>query len=252
MKLLVVLAVAAVASALPRVDEWQQWKLQYKKQYSSEGEEYHRQRVWLSNLKFIEEFDSETEGFSVAMNEFGDLDPREFVSRYNGLTRNPPSPSGEPCTLGKGVSDLPTTVDWRTKGYVTGIKNQGSCGSCWAFSATGSLEGQHFNTTGQLVSLSEQNLVDCSTAEGNEGCNGGLPDDAFKYVITNGGIDTEASYQYVARDEKCRFSKASIGSTCSGYIDIESKSEDQLQVASATVGPISVGIDASHIGFQVM
>jgi cathepsin L len=163
MKLLVVLAVAAVASALPRVDEWQQWKLQYKKQYSSEGEEYHRQRVWLSNLKFIEEFDSETEGFSVAMNEFGDLDPREFVSRYNGLTRNPPSPSGEPCTLGKGVSDLPTTVDWRTKGYVTGIKNQGSCGSCWAFSATGSLEGQHFNTTGQLVSLSEQNLVDCSS-----------------------------------------------------------------------------------------
>nr|CAA71554.1 cathepsin [Geodia cydonium] len=234
-----------------RVDEWEQWKLKYNKQYSSQEEDYLRQRVWLSNLKFVEEFDSEREGYTVAMNEFADLDPREFVSHYNGLRRRPHTSSGEPCTLGEDVSALPTTVDWRTKGYVTGVKNQGQCGSCWAFSATGSLEGQHFNATGKLVSLSEQNLVDCSSAEGNEGCNGGLPDDAFKYVIKNGGIDTEASYPYVARDEKCHYSSANIGSTCSSYVDIESKSEAQLQVASATVGPIPVGIDASHLGFQL-
>ena len=97
----------------------------------------------------------------------------------------------------------------------------GQCGSCWAFSATGSLEGQHFKMTKQLVSLSEQNLVDCSGPPDNFGCDGGFTDKAFEYVIKNGGIDTEASYPYKAKKGICKYSASFIGAKCSGYFKIQ-------------------------------
>ena len=143
---------------------------------------------------------------------------------------------------------VPSSVDWRPKGYVTPVKNQGQCGSCWAFSTTGALEGQHFNSTGKLVSLSEQNLVDCS--KGNYGCQGGWPYVADEYIMNNKGIDTEESYPYKAEDEACRFSASSIGATMSNYVKIREGSETDLTQAAAEVGPISVCIDAAHSSFQ--
>jgi len=154
----------------------------------------------------------------------------------------------------------PTSVDWRTKGLVTDVKNQGSCGSCWAFSTVVSLEGQNAKKTGKLVSLSEQNLVDCvkneklanQTDTCCDGCKGGLMDFAFQYMIDHqsGTIDTEASYGYKGVDRKCAYSKANAGATITKYVDIPAGDEDALLDAVANVGPISVGVDAG-IGWQL-
>ncbi|PVD36394.1 hypothetical protein C0Q70_03376 [Pomacea canaliculata] len=161
----------------------------------------------------------------------------EFRKVLNGFKMSETLVAGGEIFVPKPGAKLPDSVDWRTKGYVTPIKNQGQCGSCWAFSATGSLEGQWFNKTGTLVSLSEQDLVDCSKKEGNQGCEGGLMDQAFTYVAKNKGIDTEASYPYKAKDEKCKFKPADVGANDTGFVDITSGNENDLQEAIATVGP---------------
>jgi len=187
------------------------------------------------------------------MNAYADLTIDEFVKQMNGYNATLQGQRGQirhTFTYDPNV-EMADDVDWRTKGYVTPIKDQGQCGSCWAFSSTGSLEGQHFKKTGQLVSLSEQNLVDCSGKQGNMGCNGGLMDQAFEYIKVNNGIDTESSYQYEAVDRACRFKAANVGATDTGFTDIKSRDESALQQAVATVGPISVAIDASHSSFQL-
>jgi cathepsin L len=115
---------------------------------------------------------------------------------------------------------------------------------------TGSLEGQHFRKTGKLVSLSEQNLVDCAKENGSDGCNGGFAKSAFAYIKANHGIDTEKSYPYHAEDGSCHFNKSGVGATDMGFVNITQGSESDLMKAIASVGPISVAIDASHATFQ--
>ena len=164
--------------------------------------------------------------YSLRMNKYGDMTNHEITSILTGykpelkLNRTDnlyqiPDPSNN-------VNNLPRHVDWRRHGLVTPIKDQGNCGSCYAFSATGALEGQNFLKTGKLVSLSEQNIVDCSGFEGNNGCNGGNMDLAFKYVKDNGGIDTEESYPYDGVKLRCRYNKKDIGATEIGFVDIPS------------------------------
>lgn len=213
--------------------------------------------------KHNQKYATQQSRFKMALNRFADMLPHEFVAVHNGFNKTALNARvADPAALQQTTRreaitflaaanvELPATVDWRTKGAVTPVKDQGHCGSCWSFSATGALEGQHFRKTGVLVSLSEQNLVDCSTVYGNNGCNGGLMDYAFKYVKENGGIDTEKSYPYEQADETCRFSKKNIGATDKGFVDVPQGDEDKLKAAIATVGPVSVAIDASHESFQ--
>ncbi|CAI7998292.1 Digestive cysteine proteinase 2 [Geodia barretti] len=249
---LILFAVVVAATAFDFPECWKAWKKEHGKIYLDDITELRRHAIWQANKKYVDEHNEHLApllGFTLGMNEYADMDGAEFAKVFNGYKSGRRS-NNVKIFHATGVS-LPDSVDWRTKGYVTGIKNQGQCGSCWAFSATGSLEGQHFNATGNLVSLSEQNLVDCSGTEGNEGCNGGLMDDAFEYVIKNNGIDTESSYPYVARDEKCRFNTANVGATEKSYTDVAHEDENALAQAVATVGPISVAIDASHNSFQL-
>jgi len=252
-KLLIALLIALTCvSAVCVKSSFNSFKSLYGKQYLNEAEEDYRFSVYKDNLDIIEEHNRKNLGFTLGMNQFGDLTAEEFKNIYMGLTINASNleQTGDVHTHNP-LFELADSVDWRTKGVVTPVKNQGQCGSCWAFSTTGSVEGACAIKTGKLVSLSEQNLVDCSRSYGNYGCNGGLMDSAFKYIIANKGIDTESSYAYTARDGTCKFNRANVGATISSYTDVQSKSETALQNAIMNVGPVSVAIDAGHSSFQL-
>lgn len=236
--------------------QWNAYKQLHSKSYKSSDEEHFRINIWRNNLEYIKKHNAEADQgvhtYWLKANEYADMTNKEFRQAFNGFrSKMNQAPSKAAVHISNPNAELPDSVDWRTKGYVTPVKNQGQCGSCWSFSATGSLEGQHFKKTGKLVSLSEQNLVDCSQKFGNQGCNGGLMDQAFAYIKANNGIDTEASYPYKAVDGKCQFNPANVGATDTGFVDVKSKDENALQDAVANVGPISVAIDASHISFQL-
>ncbi|KAK7904094.1 hypothetical protein WMY93_016701 [Mugilogobius chulae] len=257
------LLVVVSCASVPLEDlEFYAWKLQFGKSYSSPSEEAQRKDVWLRNRKLVLVHnmlaDQGIKSYRLGMNFFGDLENAEYKSLVScGCLRsfNTSLPRHGSTFLHTPDFNLPNSVDWRDKGAVTPVKDQKKCGSCWAFSATGSLEGQTFRKTGRLVSLSEQQLVDCSGGYGNQGCNGGLMDQAFQYIKANGGIDTEASYPYRAvvfcvPGGSCRYNPSSVGATCSGFTDLSRGSEGALQEAVASVGPVSVAIDASQESFQ--
>ncbi|CAD6992699.1 unnamed protein product [Ceratitis capitata] len=227
---------------------FQQFKLVYNKHYATDTEERRRESIFLKHSAFIEEHNQNyTKGltsFELGINEYADWSEEEFMSFMSGSDeihdiRNVMKQGA--TFIPPANVKLPDAVDWRELGAVTGVKKQGRCGSCWAFAATGALEGQHFRKTSKLISLSEQNLVDCTLTYGNKGCNGGIKERGFLYVRDNGGINSEVTYPYRAQqDAECLFDASAIAATSKGFVRIQPEDEYALLAAVATVGPIAV------------
>ncbi|XP_051013665.1 LOW QUALITY PROTEIN: cathepsin K-like [Acomys russatus] len=233
--------------------QWELWKKTHRKQYNSKVHEISRRLIWEKNLKQISIHNLEASlgvhTYELAMNHLGDMTSEEVVQRMTGLTLPPHASSGnDTLYTPEWEGRVPDSVDYRKKGYVTPVKNQGECGSCWAFSSAGALEGQLKKKTGKLLTLSPQNLVDCVSE--NEGCGGGYMTRAFRYVQVNGGIDSEDAYPYVGQDESCMYNATAKAAKCRGYREIPVGNEKALKRAVARVGPVSVAIDASLTSFQ--
>jgi len=259
MKAIVVfLGLLALSQAAPSLNTWELFKAVHKKVYTSEAEESLRQKIFNQNVAMIEEhnqkFEAGKETFKLGINRFADMLQSEIGALMKGLDRSTDKVPATSVFVADKNTALPDTVDWREEGIVTEVKDQGDCGSCWSFSTTGTLEGQHALSTGELVSLSEEQLVDCDTLI-NAGCNGGWPYVALNYIKRNGGIMSEEDYPYLSTDTEpitgpCEFDASKVVATCTGYVAVASGDEDALQEAVATIGPISVCIDANHLRFM--
>ncbi|VFQ74889.1 unnamed protein product [Cuscuta campestris] len=214
-----------------------------------------RFNVFKSNTRYVHNFNKmDNKPYKLKLNKFADMTNHEFRSTYAGSKINhhrqlQGTSRTKPSFRYANATTVPTSVDWRTKGAVTPVKDQGKCGSCWAFSAVAAIEGINKIKTEKLVSLSEQELVDCDTKK-NTGCDGGLMDLAFDFIKKEGGITTEQNYPYKAKQTKCQVKQMkSPVVSIDGHEDVPENDEDALRKAVANQ-PVSVGIEAAGHDFQ--
>jgi cathepsin L len=258
-------------------EAWQAFKLRYGKNYADPKEDSLRRGIREVMLRMMnqhnEEADRGLHSFKLGENQLIDMTPAEYrkmlgyrssaqlasaggskLSRHRRRRQasQPPMPI---YTNTSDVSTLPATVNWTAAGWVGPVMNQGQCGSCWSYSSAGAIEAQYMNYTGTWVQLSEQNLIDCSSSEGNLGCDGGNIDDAFWYVQTN-GIESLAMYPDVSNvtgvsNQTCAFNPSDSITTVNSWRNVEQFNELALQQAVALTGPVSVAIDAGLMSFQI-
>jgi len=186
--------------------QFENYMKDFGKVYSSLAAKEAAFKAFAENYLYVLRENSKDLGYTLGLNEFTDMSAKDFAATHFGMLRPVDGKVwGDLPYLGRHVqnsSDLPTSVDWSAKGAVSTVKNQGQCGSCWAFSTTGALEGAWEIATGKLLSISEQQLVDCAQSFGENGCNGGLMDKAFQYA-EQADMCTEDSYAYTAKVGSC-------------------------------------------------
>uniref|UniRef100_A0A8C9Y5M4 Cathepsin F n=1 Tax=Sander lucioperca TaxID=283035 RepID=A0A8C9Y5M4_SANLU len=208
---------------------------------------YHRLRIFHQNLKTAEKLQSLDQGSAeYGVTKFSDLTEEEFRSAYlNPLlsqwTLHRPM---KPASPARGPA--PASWDWRDHGAVSSVKNQGMCGSCWAFSVTGNIEGQWFLKNGTLLSLSEQELVDCDGLD--QACKGGLPSNAYEAIEKLGGLETETDYSYTGKKQRCDFTTMKVAAYINSSVEL-SKDEKEIAAWLAENGPISVALNAFAMQF---
>ncbi|XP_061581838.1 cathepsin F [Cololabis saira] len=229
------------------LSQFKDFMVKYDKLYSSQEEADRRLRIFHENLKTAEKLQSLDQGSAeYGVTKFSDLTEEEFRSTYlNPLlsqwTLHRPMKPAAPAK-----SPAPDAWDWRDKGAVSAVKNQGMCGSCWAFSVTGNIEGQWFLKNGSLLSLSEQELVDCDGLD--QACKGGLPSNAYEAIEKLGGLETETDYSYTGHKQRCDFTNGKVAAYINSSMEL-SKDEKEIAAWLAENGPISVALNAFAMQF---
>ncbi|XP_031257867.1 ervatamin-B-like [Pistacia vera] len=257
--LLILLAIWAIPALCRFLSEeyvlqsHEEWMALHERVYETAEEKERRYDIFKNNFAHVEKVNNGVDrGFKLAINKFADLTDDEFRSLFTGYKRETSKTKTKPETksfLHGNFTDVPTYMNWREKGAVTLVKNQGNCGCCWAFSAVAAVEGINQIKTGKLISLSEQELLSCDT-QYNKGCLGGSMENAFDFMVSNGGLTTEDDYPYEERQQTCKTDKAARHAVPITGFDLVSSYDEEALLQAVANQPVCVAIEGSGRDFR--
>ncbi|KAA0200003.1 Secreted cathepsin L 1 [Fasciolopsis buskii] len=238
-----------IAGVFASNDEvWREWKRKYKKELNGVDDAF-RRKIWEDNVKYIQEHNLRHDlglvTYTLGLNQFTDMTFEEFKAKYLSQMSRVSNIISNGIPYKSDSLSVPESIDWRDSHHVTDVKNQGNCGSCWAFSTTGAMEGQYMKNFKTLLSFSEQQLVDCSRSFGNNGCGGGLMENAYIY-LKQFGLETESEYPYTAQEGQCKYNKSLGKVEVTGFYTVHTGKEDTLKRMIAEQGPAAVALDVER------